>query len=283
MKYTLYYRNYLKSCNYSCWYCPFAKAEVNEKMLNRDKNYIRQFIDYISASPDTFDLFFAPRGEILGYEHYQAAIIELSALENVGQIVIQTNLSCNLDWLARVRADKLILWTTYHPGQAEADFFIRQVKTLATLGVRNTVGMVGVKENFAAIAEMDAALQQFGVAKPYFWLNAYKDKGSYYSPDEIELLTRYDPLFPINLKNYKSKALACRTGDTVFFVEWDGTVHRCWQEIKKLGNLYQNNLSELAATAPCRKNVCSCYIGYSNICSLELEKSYPASLLGRLP
>lgn len=283
MSYTFYYRNYLKSCNYSCEYCPFAKAPASEKMLVQDQHYLQKFVSYIADSPQKYKLFFAPRGEALLYEYYQQALLALSKQDNTEEIVIQTNLSSSLEWLSDVDSSKLILWTTYHPSQVESQRFFNQVRKLQSYPIRFTIGVVGVKENFTQIKEMHQLLDQLGEKRPYLWINAYKDKRNYYSREDIQYLTQYDRLFESNLKNYKCTGIACKTGEEVFFVEWNGNLHRCWQDKLKLGNLYTNSLDEIAASSNCNKNICSCFIGYSHIKSLHLEQVYANSLLGRIP
>ncbi|WP_110953782.1 STM4011 family radical SAM protein [Anaerosinus massiliensis] len=283
MCYTLYYRNYLKSCNYTCGYCPFAKTTATENMLAKDMAYLHKFIVYLKQSTNHFRLFFAPRGEALVHEYYRQAMITLSKLPNIEELVIQTNLSSRLDWLNEVASNKLILWTTYHPGQVTSSLFVQQIEKLRQYPVRFTVGIVGVKENFAAIAELYQLLQQSSEQSTYLWINAYKDKPGYYSDMDIAYLLQYDKLFKTNLQNYKCKDRACKTGTAVFFVEWDGMVHRCWQDKKSLGNLYIDDLADLNMSSLCQKRVCSCFIGYSHIVDLALERVYQTSLLGRLP
>ena len=34
MEYTIYYRNYLRYCNYKCTYCPFSKYKLNNNQLS---------------------------------------------------------------------------------------------------------------------------------------------------------------------------------------------------------------------------------------------------------
>jgi MoaA/NifB/PqqE/SkfB family radical SAM enzyme len=283
MRYTLYYRNYLKSCNYACGYCPFGKTVSSEKMLAKDVEYLQKFVEYLEGSSEHFNLFFAPRGEALLYAHYRQAIIRLSKLNHIGEIVIQTNLSSSLEWLGEVELGKVILWTTYHPSQVACSSFFQQIEKLRQYPVRFTIGMVGVKENFSEIDRLYQLLQKFSEKPPYLWINAYKDKARYYSEAEIAYLMRYDKLFMRNLKNYKCKDMNCKTGKEVFFIEWDGTIHRCWQDKKSLGNLYVEDLTDISASTVCHQKICSCFIGYSHITALQLQKDYTTSLLGRIP
>lgn len=283
MIYTFYYRNYLKSCNYRCDYCPFPKEIPSEKMVERDKKYLNKFLDFIRNSKDEFNIFFAPRGEALIFDYYKEVLIALSHLENVKEVVMQTNLSCNLEWLHKVNVNKLILWTTYHPNEVEGEKFLNQVKELMTYNIRFTVGTVGVKENFHKIKDMSNSIKNLGSDSPYMWINAYKDVKEYYESKDIEFLTECDPLFEINKRDYSCKNIECKTGETVFFMEWNGNIHRCWQDKRKIGNIYSGNLEEISLKRHCIKDICGCFIGYSNIKNLELDKVYRESLLGRIP
>ncbi len=282
MEYTLYYRNFLKYCNYSCFYCPFSKYSLNNEELEKDIKYFEKFIKYIKNSDDTFRIFIAPKGEILNFEHYKNGISELSKMNNLKEIVIQTNLSGDLTWLNSVDKAKVILWTTYHPDETGLEEFYSQIKTLHNMNIKFSVGSVGIKENFPALSELNNKLENFRIHKPYFWVNAYKDKKDYYSDEEIEFLVSLDPLFELNSKNYLSKGLECKTGNNVFWVEYNGLVHRCWQDKKVLGNLFRDELESFSNCSVCRYSKCTCYIGYTHILQLQMEGFYSGSLLGRL-
>lgn len=283
MEYTLYYRNFLKYCNYSCSYCPFSKYSLNNEELEKDIKYFEKFIKYIKNNTDTFRIFIAPKGEILNFDHYKNGISELSKMNNLKEIVIQTNLSGDLTWLNSVDKDKVILWTTYHPDETGLEDFYSQIKTLYDMNIRFSVGSVGIKENFPALSKLKMKLEDFGTHEPYFWVNAYKDKKDYYSSEEIEFLVSIDPLFELNLENYLSKGLKCKTGNNIFWVEYNGLVHRCWQDKKVLGNLFCDELKSFSNHSVCRYSKCTCYIGYIHILQLQMEKFYSQSLLGRIP
>lgn len=281
--YTLYYRNYIKSCNYNCVYCPFQKIKISKAKIKKDKKYLNKFVEYIKNSCESFNIFLAPKGEILNFDYYQEAISELSHVSNIGEVVVQSNLSGDLEWLENVNRDKLILWTTYHPTEVDISDYLSQINSLIEYNIRFTVGIVGVKGNFTKIEEMNNSLDRFGENRPYLWINAYKDRRNYYTGKDVEFLNKIDRLFELNLKDYKSKNLKCKTGEIVFFVEWNGSIHRCWQDKKKLGNLYNTSLDIVSSSVTCTKDICSCYIGYSNIEDLRLDKIYKESLLGRIP
>ena len=283
MTYTFYYRNYLKNCNYKCEYCPFHKYTASEKMIERDKKYLYKFIKFIKSLNKKVKIFFAPKGEALIYDYYKEALVYLSYLENVDEMVIQTNLSGTLEWIDKLNSNKLILWASYHPDQVDAEKFFTQVKKLINYNIKFTVGTVGIKNNFTKIKEMKDLLSRLDKYKPYMWINSFKDEKNYYNSEEIKFLQEIDPLFEINLKDYESKGLECKAGESIFFLDWNGNVHRCWQYKVKIGNIYSDNLTSIKVLDKCEKNICGCYIGYSHIKNLKLEKVYRKSLLGRIP
>lgn len=283
LMYTLYYRNYLKVCNYKCKYCPFPKEVASDEKIKKDKEALFKFADYIKESKKEFKIFIAPKGEALIYDYYKETIIKLSNLKNVKEIVIQTNLSSSLEWTQKADKSKLIMWTTYHPKQVESSSFFDQVKKLVKYQINFSVGVVGVRENFKKIEEMNMLLESLGDKKPYLWINAYKDKKDYYTREEIKKLIEWDYLFEMNLKTYETKGLECNTGKKVFYVDYTGLVYRCWQDKKKCGNLYKEDIEDINIETNCEKNRCGCYIGYNNLRDLKLEDIYKKSLIGRLP
>jgi MoaA/NifB/PqqE/SkfB family radical SAM enzyme len=282
MEYTLYYRNYLRYCNYKCSYCPFSKYKLNKDDLKKDKMYFEKFIEFLKKSREKYRIFIAPRGEILDFAHYKSGIITLSNLENILEIVIQTNLSGDLSWLESVNKNKVLLWTTYHPDETTFEDFYGRIQFLDREDIKFSVGTVGVHENFEMISKLKEKIKLLEKSRPYLWVNAYKDEKKYYTEDDLKFLNSVDHLFEVNLKDYSSKGCKCRTGENVFWTEYNGTVHRCWQDRKKLGNIFKESLESMAVNEGCRYSRCTCYIGYTNMKELGLEKLYRESLLGRM-
>lgn len=282
MEYTLYYRNFYKYCNYKCYYCPFSKYEFDKLKLEKDKKYFEKFIRFLEQSNEKYKIFIAPRGEILNFEHYQSGINELTFLENISEVVIQTNLSGNLAWSEYTNKEKLVFWTTYHPDEVRLEDFFSNLQILDKNRIQFSVGVVGIKANFNNIKKLKEKMKLLKNIKSYLWINAYKDVKNYYSDEDIIFLKNIDPLFEINLKDYDSKGKVCRSGKNVFWVEYNGIIHRCWQDKKIKGNIFKNKISDLINEKACEYSKCTCYIGYTNIEELELEKIYKKSLLGRI-
>jgi MoaA/NifB/PqqE/SkfB family radical SAM enzyme len=282
-KLTILYRGHLSSCNYACSYCPFAKRHETAAELSRDRSALERFCAWIrNGCEPSLGVFFTPWGEALVRVWYQQAVAELTRSEVIRRIVAQTNLSCDLGWLADVDTAKLGLWCTFHPSQTTIGAFLEQCRRLRDLGVRHSVGMVGLPADFDAIASMREALP----AETYLWINAWDvgDGIKYgYSDEERAFLTSIDPLFPINLADHTSHGRPCRTGESVISVDGDGTVRRCHFVRSPLGNLYETPLDEMLGKRPCPNHTCNCHIGYVHLETERLDPIFGDGILERVP
>lgn len=287
MRYTFYYRGDLSSCNYSCEYCPFSKKKQNARDLDNDKLQLERFVSWIREKDwknNTISLLFIPWGEALIHTWYQEALIELSQMKFVNKAVVQTNLSCDMDWLDNANREKLALWTTYHPSQANMDIFAGKLQALREKGLQFSIGCVGKKEYKSEILALKTKLETPLFKNVYIWVNAYKDEGiGYYSQDDIEFFDDIDKYFKQNLKDYDSLGKECRTGKTVFFIEGSGNIRRCNFERGVLGNIYNTEIEAIVYDNKCKNKICDCYIGYINLKELNLTEIYGNRILERIP
>ena len=145
--------------------------------------------------------------------------------------------------------------------------------------MRFSVGVVGRTEHLAEIEALRGALPRH----VYLWVNAYKDLGAYYSPDDRRRLESVDPLFPVNAVRHASRGRACRTGHTVISVDGDGTVRRCHFVRTPLGNLYAPDFERVLQPRPCPNAACGCHIGYVHLEHLGLYETFGNGLLERIP
>ncbi|CFR92628.1 inner membrane protein [Salmonella enterica subsp. enterica serovar Typhimurium str. DT104] len=58
---TLFYRGYLKSCNYHCGYCPFHKHARNDK--KRDEAALWRMVDHLPLLGTPLNVMITPYGE----------------------------------------------------------------------------------------------------------------------------------------------------------------------------------------------------------------------------
>lgn len=277
--YTIHYRGPLSSCNYACPYCPFAKAWEEPEVLAADRAGVERFVAWASAwDGPPLSILFTPWGEALVRAWYRDAMVALSRASGVRRVAAQTNLSCRLDWLADADLDRLALWTTWHPGQCALERFVARARRLDAIGVRYSVGVVGLVEHLDAIDALRRALDS-GVT---VWVNAYKREPDYYAPEQIARILAIDERFLDN-REHVSLGQRCLAGETHFTVDGVGDVRRCHFVGDVLGNLYRDPLAAMLAPRRCPNAVCRCHIGYVHLPALDLYRVYGRGLMERIP
>ncbi len=278
-EWNILYRGPLSSCNYACDYCPFAKTRNTAAELAHDAAQLDRFVEWVRGRTESIGVLFTPWGEALAHRSYQRAIAELSRMSNVRRVAIQTNLSCRLDWLAGCDLTKAALWTTWHPTQITIERFIEQCRKLDALGVRYSVGVVGVREAFNDIERLREAL----APEVYLWVNAWKREAGYYSEGDILRIEKTDPHFRLNTVRHPSAGLPCRAGHSAFTVDGDGKIRSCHFIPDVLGNIYTPGFEQALAPRLCVNATCGCHIGYVHLEPLDLYARFGDGVLERIP
>lgn len=277
---TILYRGPLSSCNYGCWYCPFAKRRETAAELAADEAALARFVRWATEQTNRqLAVLFTPWGEALIHSWYPEALARLSALSHVRRVAIQTNLSCDLGWVDACDRTRLALWTTYHPGETDRAGFLGQCRRLDGFRVRYSVGVVGLKEHAAEVE----ALRRELPPDVYLWVNAYKDRPNYYEAADVARLTAIDPLFPINNQRHPSRGRACQAGHTVIAVDGAGTIRRCHFIAEPLGNIFQPDFEQVLLPRTCTNETCGCHIGYVHLNHLGLYEVFGDGVLERIP
>jgi MoaA/NifB/PqqE/SkfB family radical SAM enzyme len=280
MDLSILYRGPLSSCNYGCDYCPFAKHSETVAEHKADERALNRFVSWVSdRTSDTISILFTPWGEALIRKRYQQALVRLSNMPHVRKVVIQTNLSCSLNWVDDCDKRKLALWTTFHPTEVSRQRFVARCMELHQRGVRFSVGAVGLKEHAGEIE----ALRRELPASIYLWINAFKRNPDYYSSADVERFEAIDTLFPVNNENHPSLGRACRCGESVISVYGDGSIRRCHFIDQKIGNIYDDDLGDVLRERPCSNRTCGCHIGYVHLDHLKLYQIYQDGILERIP
>lgn len=278
-QWNILYRGSLSSCNYACSYCPFAKTKNTRSELAHDAQELQRFVNWVSDRTESIGILFTPWGEALIRRSYQEAMIQLSHLQNVHRVAIQTNISCSTKWLKRANKKTLALWTTFHPSQISLEKFVGKCQELDALGVRYSVGFVGFKEDLEVLEQLRERLSP----TVYLWVNAYKRVPDYYEEADIKRIEKIDPLFRYNTKYHTSLGKACRTGHTTFSVDGNGDMRRCHFIKRVIGNIYKQDFDAVLKPTPCTNNSCGCHIGYVHLEELNLQETYGNGLLERIP
>ncbi|MGW1669769.1 STM4011 family radical SAM protein [Streptomyces sp. NPDC002324] len=278
MDLTILYRGPLASCDYDCPYCPFAKRRDSTDRLRADRAALDRFTAWArEQTGDRLSVLFTPWGEGLVRSWYREALVGLSHEPHIDRVAIQTNLSCRTEWLARADRDTVALWCTYHPGQTPYERFLDKTRRLAGMGIRFSVGIVGLPEHLEHARRLRGELPP----EVYLWANAAE--GHTYTDEEAAVWSELDPLFPFSRHPHRSAGRACRTGSTVVSVDGAGTVRRCHFVKAELGNLYDGSFRAALAPRPCPLSVCDCHIGYVHLETLPLYDVFAGGVLERVP
>jgi hypothetical protein len=287
MRLDLLYRGPLASCNYGCAYCPFAKRKDSREALAIDRAAWERFVGWLAARPapagaegaahDRFGVLVTPWGEALIRRWYREGMSALSHLPQIERVAAQTNLSCELGWVADADPAKLALWCTFHPAWVALDAFLAQCRRLDARGIAYSVGVVGQREHLAAAQALRRALP----ADTYVWINAVSSRT--YDADELAAWEAIDPLFQLNLRRWPSRGARCGAGERAITVDGDGTMRRCHFIAAPIGNLYAPTWRDALAPRACTNDDCHCHIGYVHLDYLELDKVYAGGLLERVP
>lgn len=276
MSLSILWRGPLSSCNYDCAYCPFGKTEASRAELEADAAALARFLAWTEAYGGPLSVFFTPWGEGLIHAHVQRAIARLSHLPGLGQVAIQTNLSARLDFLGQARAERVGLWSTFHPDHVRRERFVAQVRTARAAGATVSAGVVGMPR---FVAEIEALRQELP-PEVYLWVNAVR--GQTYSDALVARISAVDPLFPVNLRRpYASEGRPCRAGESVIAVDGEGQVRRCNFLPEVIGNLYAPDFADALRPRLCPARTCGCHVGYVHLPHLHLYEVFGADVLSR--
>lgn len=276
------YRGSLKSCNYSCSYCPFCKKKMSSEELQYDKEALERFCSKIEACnfKEPVQILFAPYGEALIQPYYRKAMAELSKKDFVKGVGCQTNLSIPIDdWLNDMldqKADfsKVVLWATFHPEMITAEVFAQHVNTLVPY-IDICVGAVGNPMCSGQIKELREKL----LPKIYMWINKMDGLKEKYREEELELYQSIDPMFHWELEIGGTPP--CEGGAGHLFITSNGNLYACNRNTVKLGNLYNGN--EEIWVQPCTGKRCDCYLAYSHLHSFAQSGLLKGNGLYRIP
>lgn len=296
-KISLTWRGCLKSCNYSCSYCPFSKHPISKRELLKDKE---QWLSFCKAFEDHAlelnlgALLVTPYGEALIHPWYWEGLGRLSRLDSVDMAGAQTNLSFPLEENLRLFdaaggiREKLCLWATFHPEMTDISSFTSRCRMLKEMGIRICAGAIGVPDQARTLSCLRKELPE----DIYLWINPMDGLGRPYTPEETAFFRTIDPYF--------SAAAACPSADPSMCrnriaVEGDGSLRGCTigrkigqrktgiqnhQETQNpdrteiqlpwIQELIQRRTSDIpSAWASCGQRRCSCYLAYGG------RKDYP--------
>ncbi len=262
----LCYRGSLKSCNYSCSYCPFSKKKTTVKELKQDQEALFRFVKSIEERYHHVQAVqIVPYGEALIHDYYWEALARLSSVSNIQAIGAQTNASFSVDrklevfYISGGERSKLRLWLSFHPSMISLEKFLKQCELLEKSHISYCVGAVGMMENLPLIQQLRSQLPEH----IYMWINK-PDISKYntsYKPtmEEVEAFLKVDPYYTLECRHYPAREEFCAE---YAFVEADGSVKLCNISQTVLGNWYQDSKETDDMEKHCNKKECNCYLAY---------------------
>lgn len=279
----IYYRGSLKSCNYSCYYCPFAKHKMTNSELEKDKMAFDRFSEKIKTD-STHDLtvMITPYGEAMIHEYYQNGLIDLAKLQHIKGVGIQTNLSFSTEIFiekinqAQINKKKLKIWASYHPSMVDAEVFAAKANRLEQY-VDISVGMVAVPEDLESISELKKHLSP----SIYLWLNGQSRRKSHYTEQAKCLLKQIDPFFDFELNRIGNETALCTAAKESILVEANGKIFPCHMINTYIGNYYK----EMPAgdSFICDRSYCDCFLSYSQLNLNSFDNFFGANKRFRIP
>lgn len=288
------YRGSLKSCNYGCSYCPFAKRPSSPTELLKDREDWMRFVRHLetqserletfSGQTDTFSepygaVMVVPYGEALIHDYYWEGLARLSRMGTMEAVGAQTNLSFDIERQLTIfkesggRKEKLRVWATFHPEMTTVPLFSEQCRELLSAGIRVCAGAVGVPENLETLRRLKEALP----GGCCLWINRMDGLNRRYTEEERQAFLRIDPWFYRELHVKKAMPEQCPGR---LFVESDGRMRRCTISAPPEGNWYDTGGTE---TLPCRKKACTCYLAYGGRMDCEERTAFGRWPLFRIP
>jgi MoaA/NifB/PqqE/SkfB family radical SAM enzyme len=279
------FRTRLEWCHFTCGYCPW-NAEVHKlpaQAFHDDERRLGRILDRLAELPQSVEFFITPKAEYLVLPYWREAVRRLLSLPHVERVTIQTNLSFDLaEFLDRVDASKLALWTTYHPTEVNAaglEELYGKWRLLQERGVPFSVGIVGTRENLPHMRLLRERLDR----RIYLWVNAYQREPNYYSAEELAEIRGIDPFFDLNNQHFPSLGQPCTAGQRAVYLDDEGDLRRCFFVGTVIGNLFKDGWVTLAGPERCPKATCHCYVGHMHIAALDFRGIYGEYVAARIP
>lgn len=285
----IFYRGLLKSCNYSCDYCPFSK-HISKRELEGDASALERFVKFVEQRTEVGAVQIVPYGEALIHKYYWKAMAAVSRLSQIEMVGCQTNLSFPVEQMFQIFQteggckEKLRLWCTFHPTMVSVEGFFDQCKLLERQQVRFCVGSVGAPKQRGSLLQLREMLSE----DVYMWVNPMDGLKRSYTEEEMTDFMKIDAFFPYLLRHIKAKPTQCKgcLGEALF-VHSNGDVTPCNISKKRLGNIYQSyDVEAPIDIKDCSQRECSCYLAYSNrldLPELVCYGKYPAFRMGIVP
>ena len=267
----------LHRCNYRCTYCPYTMGGQWEELTRSDRFApLEQWLEAWErigrqCGPARIVI---TGGEPFCYPNFTDLVAALTRLHHVD---ITTNLSQPLPWLrefaSRVRADRVVLATTFHPEFAELADFTAKVRLVREAGMEHKIYLVCYPP---LLPKLELACQE--LRREGFRVITTPFRGTYQGQ---EYPRSYDPEHKSRIaamggalesdQAWVSQQMAainpqgrlCHAGQYYLCVYNDGNVWRCGEyagygRLPPMGNLLDPGFRLWREPKPCEVTRCGC-------------------------
>ncbi len=321
-KRTVVYRGSLKSCNYSCSYCPFSKHRATVSETERDRQGFERFCRSAAARAQDFSIgavLITPYGEASVYPWYWEGLSRLAGIPGIDRVGLQTNLSFSVEECLKiydsvgggiqgnVPSDEYALWGSplsqdgvpeaSEPGAA-GDFRLWKRGKLCIWATfhpeMTTVDEFVSRCHSLSRNHVKVCAGAVGVPRNIQLIWELREK---LSPEIYLWINRMDGL----KRNYSREEVEdFLRADPFFeyelrnpdadarmcadrcFVEADGRVHTCNISRPRAVNWYDAEAEEIFEPE-CSRKTCSCYLAYGGRADFTLRSVFGGYPLFRLP
>lgn len=158
----------------------------------------KKFEHFICRIPnqDTESVFILPENKALSKPYYWTGMAQISKLESIGAVGLQTDLSVSIGKGLKLfdmeggQKEKLRLCAIFQPEHLTLSKFLSQCQKLIKENISFSVCVYGLPENLNLIKELRTCLP----ADIYLWI-APADRGLPYAPDDQAEFETIDPFF----------------------------------------------------------------------------------------
>ena len=181
-----------------------------------------------------------------------------------------TNLSFDIQpILAQIVPPRARFGTSFHPGLANLDEFLRKVMALRDRGFEAWVNFVPWPPFLGKLKEYKEAFESKGikfVIQPFIGEYEGRQYPRGYTDDEKKLLGIFTDEANARAIDFKTtnesnkKGKPCRMGQNYAFIHPDGETDRCCKDkTVKLGNVLSGTFRLLDEPIPCHADECNCW------------------------
>lgn len=256
------------ACNYNCIYCPFSGKweELAKKNVYPGKEKLIKIWRRIYEKYGSCHIQFSG-GEPVIYPDFFDIIM---VLRRYHSIECNTNLSFSPEVLfERIPPNNFKLTVSFHPGETEAEIFIKKCLQLRDAGYElRTVNYVAYPIFLERVARDKDKFADNGLNLNIMLFKGPYDNREYpegYTDGERRILEECGYKFPLRPEDHpepqkKLNDIVCRMGQTYAKIYPNGAVYRCCVENPEgyIGNLFDDNLELYNEPKICQNQKCPC-------------------------